>query len=286
VVGVVVLTMGTRPAELAAALSSVGRQRNVRTDVVVVGNGRRAGGLPPGVRSVHLAENVGIPGGRNAGVGLVDGDFILFLDDDAQLGSPDFLRDVLAKFARDGELGLVQPRVDATAGTAPTRWIPRLRKGDPRRSSPVFSCWEGAVVVRRSAFLAAGLWPDNFFYAHEGIDLAFRLWDRGYRVLYAGDVAALHPPINPRRHPEYHHNNARNRVWIARRNLPWPLAAIYVTTWTLAQVGRAARTGEVRTLRPWFAGWWTGWRADPGPRHPLRWSTVWRMTRLGRPPII
>ncbi|MDT4919758.1 MAG: hypothetical protein QOI15_660, partial [Pseudonocardiales bacterium] len=43
VVGVVVLTMGTRPAELAAALSSVGRQRNVRTDVVVVGNGRRAG---------------------------------------------------------------------------------------------------------------------------------------------------------------------------------------------------------------------------------------------------
>jgi GT2 family glycosyltransferase len=286
VVGVVVLTQGTRPGDLAAALASVREQRGVQTDVLVVGNGWQPSELPPGVRGLHLRENVGIPAGRNAGVGLVAGDFVLFLDDDAQLASPDFLRTVLAKFADDAHLGLVQPRVEATSGTAPTRWIPRLRKGDPHRSSPAFNCWEGAVVVRRTAFTAAGQWPEQFFYAHEGIDMAFRIWDTGHRVLYAGDVAAVHPPINPRRHADYHHNNARNRVWIARRNLRWPLAWCYVVTWTLVQLLRTAHGGELRSLRPWFGGWLAGWRTDPGESRRIRWSTVWRMTLLGRPPIV
>jgi GT2 family glycosyltransferase len=285
-VGVVVLTQGTRPDDLAAALASVREQRGVRTDVIVVGNGWQPTSLPPGVRGMHLPDNLGIPAGRNAGVDLVDGDFVLFLDDDARLAAPDFLQTVLAKFDQDARLGLVQPRVDATNGTAPKRWIPRLRKGDPLRSSPAFSCWEGAVVVRRDAFTEAGAWPEKFHYAHEGIDIAFRLWDTGHRVLYAGDVAAVHPPINPRRHADYHHNNARNRVWIARRNLRWPLAWMYVMTWTLVQLLRATRGGELRSLRPWFGGWLAGWRTDPGQGRLMRWSTVCRMTLHGRPPII
>jgi GT2 family glycosyltransferase len=285
-IGVVVLTQGTRPDDLAAALASVAEQRGVRTDVIVVGNGWRPIGLPRGIRGVYLPRNLGIPAGRNAGIDLVDGDHLLFLDDDARLGSPDFLRSMLTKFDGDPSLGLIQPRVDATDGTAPRRWIPRLRKGDPHRSSPAFSCWEGAVVVRRDAFVAAGEWPEEFFYAHEGIDMAFRLWDAGHRVLYAGDVAALHPPIDPRRHAEHDRNNARNRVWIARRNLRWPLSWIYVGTWTFVQFIRGARAGQLRRQSTWFAGWWEGWRTDPGPRRRMKWSTVWRMTRLGRPPII
>ena len=285
-VGVVVLTQGARPDELAAALASVRAQLGVRTDVVVVGNGWRPHDLPGSVRRVELPENVGIPAGRNAGVGAVGGEFVLFLDDDARLGSATFLLEVLAKFADDPELGLVQPRVEASDGEPPGRWIPRLRKGDPRRSSPAFSCWEGAVVVRRAAFVQVGEWPAQFFYAHEGIDLAFRLWDSGHRVLYAGDVPAVHPAVNPTRHAEYHYNNARNRVWIARRNLRWPLSWIYVLSWTVVQVLRSARPDEVRTLRHWFAGWRAGWCTDPGPRRRMKWSTVWRLTRLGRPPII
>jgi GT2 family glycosyltransferase len=285
-VGVVVLTQGTRPDDLAAGLASVRDQQGVRTDIIVVGNGWQPTDLPRGVRGLYLPENLGIPAGRNAGVGLVDGDFVLFLDDDARLASPDFLSSMLAKFDSDPSLGLVQPRVDASDGTAPRRWIPRLRKGDPSRSSPVFSCWEGAVVVRRDAFTEAGEWPDDFFYAHEGIDMAFRLWDTGHRVLYAGDVAAVHPPINPRRHADYHHNNARNRVWIARRNLPWPISWMYVATWTLVQLVRSVRARDLRSLRPWFAGWTDGWRTNPGLCRRMKWSTVWRMTMLGRPPII
>jgi GT2 family glycosyltransferase len=285
-VGVVVLTQGTRPDDLAAALASVRAQRGVRTDVIVVGNGWRPSELPAGVRGLHLSKNLGIPAGRNAGVGLVDGAFLLFLDDDARLAAPDFLSTMLAKFDGDLRLGLVQPRVDASDGTAPRRWIPRLRKGDPSRSSPAFSCWEGATVFRRDVFTEAGEWPELFRYAHEGIEMAWRIWDTGHSVLYAGDVAAIHPPIDPRRHDDFDQKNARNRVWIARRNLHWPLSWLYVATWTAVQIVRSVRGRDVASLRPWFAGWFEGWRTDAGPTRKLKWSTVWRMTRLGRPPVI
>ena len=284
-VGVVVLTQGKRPDDLAAGLASIVAQQGVRLDVVVVGNGWDPTGLPEGVRGLHLPENLGIPAGRNAGVDRVGGEWLLFLDDDARLQSPHFVADALALFAADPGLGLVQPRVVATDGTSPTRWIPRMRKGDPARSSNTFSLWEGAVVFRRPVWDAAGPWAAPFWYAHEGIEMAWRVWDAGYSVRYAGELVALHPAIDPNRHDDYLHNNARNRVWIARRNLHWPVSWLYVATWTTVQVVRAVRAGDLRSLKPWFGGFAAGWRQDPGDVRKMSWRTVWRMTRLGRPPI-
>jgi len=283
----VVLTQGRRADDLAAALAAVLAQRSVAVDVVVVGNGWDPAALPDGVRGVALAENLGIPAGRNAGVPHVGGDFLFFLDDDARPAATDYLARAVAMFDADPELGLIHPRVDATVGTAPTRWVPRLRDGDPQRSSPAFVLWEGGSVMRREVFEAVGGWPEIYQYAHEGIELAWRVWDAGYKVWYAGDLAVLHPPIDQRRHETYFRFNARHRVWIARRNLRWPLTWLYVATWTLVQVVRSVPTREGRaTLRPWFAGWREGWRVDPGGRKPLRWATVWQMTRLGRPPVV
>ena len=93
--GVVVLSMGQRPEDLRRGLESVLAQEGVTTDVVVVGNGWVPVDLPDGVRGHALAENVGIPAGRNAGVTEVSGDLLFFLDDDASLAS----RDTLARFA-------------------------------------------------------------------------------------------------------------------------------------------------------------------------------------------
>src|SRR6218665_603800 len=47
------------------------------------------------------------------------------------------------------------------------------------RSSPVFSCWEGAVLLPRTVFEEVGGWAEPFFYAHEGIELAWRVWETG-----------------------------------------------------------------------------------------------------------
>lgn len=288
-VGVVVLTQGRRPVELARGIRSVLDQAGVAVDVVCVGNGWDPATadprLPDEVRTVHLPENLGIPAGRNRGVPHVAGEVLFFLDDDAFLPSPSFLADGCRLLAEHPDVGLVQPRVvDPTGSTAPRRWIPRIRKGDPAHSSNVFSCWEGAVLMPRSAFDATGGWADPFFYAHEGIELAWRVWDSGRRAWYAGDLEAAHPVIDPARHAYYYRLNARNRVWLARRNLPAVLVPLYVGSWTAIQVLRWAR--HPKALSAWFAGWRAGWREDPGQRRPMSWRTVWRMTLAGRPPVV
>jgi GT2 family glycosyltransferase len=254
-------------------------------DIVCVGNGGGPGLLPDGVRGVTLPENVGIPAGRNRGAELVTGEYVFFLDDDATLPSPRFQAEAVEVLQRDSGIGLLQPRVvDAGGAANPTRWIPRLRKGDPRDSSDVFSVWEGATLLPRDVFDACAGWGEPYFYAHEGIELAWRVWAQGRRAHYEGGLVVNHPAIDPARHDDYYRLNARNRVWLAKRNLPWPLVPVYVGSWTLVQLLRWGRSPA--KLRPWLGGWREGWRTSPGGRRSIGWVTVGRMARAGRPPVI
>jgi len=282
--GVVVLTMGNRPADLDRGLRSLLAQRDVDLDVVVVGNGWVPAGLPAGVRGFALPENLGIPAGRNAGVPLVAGDLLFFLDDDAELPTDDVLARMAAEFVADPQLGLIQPRVvDPDGRPAPRRWTPRIRVGDPSRSSPAMNIWEGAIAVRRAAFNFAEGWPEPFWYAHEGIELAWRVWDAGYHVRYDGEIEVHHPAIQPTRHAEFYRFQARNRVWLARRNLPLPVGLAYVVAWAAVGASRLrSKEAVVETLR----GYRIGLRETAGERRPMRCRTVVRMAKAGRPPII
>jgi GT2 family glycosyltransferase len=285
-IGCVVLTTGSRPDDLSRALDSLLAQQGVELDVAVVGNGWEPEGLPGGVTPVALAEDRGIPAGRNAGVGHTSGELLFFLDDDASLAAPDALARVSARFASDPALGLLQLRVDPHGGGTPARdWLPRLRVGDRGRSSELTAVWEGAVAIPRALFDEVGGWPAEFRFVHEGIDLAWRVMGAGYRVEYAGDVAVEHPqpaPV-PARHGYSLYYGMRNKVWLARRHLPLPLGPVYAGLFALRSAFRIRSAGDARALAK---GLRDGIRQPCGERRKLRPRTLWRMTRAGRPPVI
>lgn len=285
-VACVVLTTGRRPDDLRLAIDSLLRQEGVETDVVVVGNGWDPAGLPDGVRGVGLPEDLGIPGGRNAGVPHAEGELLFFLDDDASLAEPDALARVAERFAADPGIGLLQLRVVPRDGGPPARdWVPRVRVGDPARSSEVTAVWEGAVAIPRALFDEIGRWPAAFRFVHEGIDLAWRVMDAGRRVEYAGDIAVLHPapPAVPARHGYSLYYGMRNKVWLSRRHLPLPLGVVYALGFALRALGRVRSAGDARALAK---GVRNGFREPCGRRRKLRPRTLWRMTRAGRPPVI
>lgn len=288
VFGCVVLTTGRRPEVLAVALASLLRQRGVTTDIVVVGNGWEPAGLPDGVRGVALAEDRGIPGGRNAGVEHVRGELLFFLDDDASLADDDALARVARRFGEDPRLGALQLGVAPRGGGAYSRdWVPRLRVGDRARPSDVAVLWEGAVAIRRDLFTSVGGWPAEFRFVHEGVDLAWRVLDAGFRVHYAGDILALHPAPAPvttgERHGYSTYYGARNRVWLARRYLPLPLGTLFVASFAARTLPGAVRAGNARAA---LRGYREGVRGSYPERSRLRARTLWRMTRVGRPPVI
>ena len=128
-----------------------------------------------------------------------------------------------------------------------------------------------------------GDWPADFFFAHEETDLAWRAVDAGWKILYEPRLLLRHPSTSPARHAIYHRVTARNRVWLARRRLPLPLIPVHLGVWLAITVLRARSTGA---LRAWFGGFTEGLREPAGERRPMRWRTVWKLTRLGRPPIL
>ncbi|WP_329321796.1 glycosyltransferase family 2 protein [Streptomyces sp. NBC_01262] len=281
--------MGTRPQELQDLLDSVAKQHGPAIEIAVVGNGSPLPELPDGVRAVELPENLGIPGGRNVGIeafgpGGSDVDVLLFLDDDGLLPNADTGELVREAFAADPRLGIISFRIaDPETGTTQRRHVPRLRAADPMRSSRVTTFLGGASAVRTKVIEQVGGLPAEFFYAHEETDLAWRALDAGWLIDYRSDMVLYHPLTAPSRHAVYHRMVARNRVWLARRNLPWPLVPAYLGSWLLLTL---LRRPSGPALRAWFGGFREGLTTECGPRRPMKWRTVWRLTRLGRPPII
>lgn len=283
--GVVVVTMGNRPAELAALLESVLAQRGPDLRVVVVGQGTALTGLPAGVEAVTLPENIGLPGGRNAGLAVLRGqvDVVMYLDDDGLLPDSDTADKVREAFAADPALGILTFRIADETGTTQRRHVPRLRASDPLRPSEVTTFLGGGNAIRMDVVEQTGGWPEQFFFFHEETDVAWRALDAGWRIAYRPDLLLRHPRTSPSRHAVYYRWIARNRVWLARRHLPAVLVPVYLGVWTLITL---ARRPPLSGLRSWVAGFVEGCRQPCGERRPMKWRTVWRMTKLGRPPIV
>lgn len=288
-VGAVIITMGNRPEELRALIDSVAKQDGDPVRIAVVGNGSPVPEVPEGVRTTELPENLGIPGGRNVGIEMFgpagrEVDILLFLDDDGLLARTDTAELCREAFTADPELGIVSFRIaDPDTGETQRRHVPRLRASDPMRSSRVTTFLGGANAVRTRVFADAGLLPADFFYAHEETDLAWRALNAGWQIDYRSDMVLYHPTTAPSRHAVYHRMVARNRVWLARRNLPLPLVPVYLGVWLLLTL---LRRPSGAALKAWFGGFKEGWTSSAGPRRPMKWRTVWRLTRLGRPPVI
>jgi len=286
-IGVVVLTMGDRPAELAALLDSVEAQSGPAMRVVVVGNGTKLGRLPAGVEGLELPENRGISGGRNAALAALrdhgDIDVVMYLDDDGLLPHSNTVDTIRRLFTHSSDLGIVSFRIADETGHTQRRHVPRLRSGQPLRPSEVTTFLGGGNAVRMAVMDDIGTWPEPFFYAHEETDVAWRALDAGWRIEYRPELVLQHPRTSPTRHAVYFRMGARNRVWLARRHLPAVLVPVYLATWTVITI---VRRPPLAGLRAWGSGFIEGCITSCGNRRPMRWSTVWRMARLGRPPLI
>ncbi|MFD7441499.1 glycosyltransferase family 2 protein [Streptomyces sp. NPDC059909] len=286
-IGVVIVTMGNRPRELDALIASVGRQDVPPARVVLVGSATPLTDVSADVTKIPLEENPGCPGARNAGLQLLcdsgEVDVVVELDDDGLLIADDVFRKVRRLYADDPALGIVSFRIADEHGRTQRRHVPRLRADDPMRRGLVTAFLGGGHVLSVPMLREIGLWPSEFFFGHEESDVGWRALDAGWKILYEPELVLQHPKTSPARHAVYYRFTARNRVWLARRRLPVPLIPLYLGVWILLTV---ARIRSLSGLKAWCGGFLEGVRTSCGPRRPMKWRTVWRMTRLGRPPIL
>lgn len=273
----VLLTQGDRASQLGAALESLG---GVPCWLVLNGVDPQEVG-PIDAQVIALPENVGVPAGRDAGIQHVDTPIVGFLDDDARAPEGASGR-IASEFLVDDKLGAVSLRLVDENGETARRHVPRFGGRGPERSGEVALFLGGACAIRRSAYIDVGGYFSELFYGHEELELCWRLVDAGWKIRYLPDVEVYHPRTEVGRHAEGWFLTGRNRVWVARRSLPWPIAIVHVSIWLgLGLIRAPAGAGRTSYLR----GWREGWKRSMD-RRPISWRGVWRLTKLGRPPIV
>lgn len=286
-IGWVVLTMGDRHDELRAAVDSILRQ-TVPSPVLIHVNGAPIGPVEaefaadPNVRVQGTAANVGAPQGRNEAIKNLGPHMHIIgcLDDDAVLLDRATNERLCQEFS-DDDVAAVTLRIVDENGLTSRRHNPRVGTGSSETSGEVATFLAGACAFRHRSFNFVGGYWGLLVYGHEELDLAWRFIDDGQSIRYLADLRVFHPRTEIARHAEGWRLTGRNRVLVARRGLPIPLVWAHSVAWLLVGLGRAPKNCR----RPYASGWLSGWRISV-ERRPMRWSTVGRLTRLGRPPIL
>ena len=160
-------------------------------------------------RPTRLEENVGAASGRNLALEQVEGDYIVFLDNDVVPRTLSWLERLMAVLAGDRSIGIVGPKLVypfpphliqfAGGAVTPTGWVQFCGRGEPR-DAPEFNeprevqclisaCWMMTWdLYQRVGKLDEAFNPLQF----EDIDYCYRARYAGYRVAYEPSVEMYH----------------------------------------------------------------------------------------------
>lgn len=233
---------------------------------------------PAGLTVVRNPSPQGLSAGRNRIAREVRTPFILYLDDDAVLLTPQSVRAGLAVLRADpGVAAVAFPQADESG-----RLYPPGAQPSPATEPVLVRSFIGfAHMVRRDAVARAGGYSEVLEILGEERELSLRLVDRGYRIVYlpGAPVAHLADPAG-RDVRRFLHLTVRNDVLSALLNEPLPLALATapVRLWRYFPMRRGwggEDPGGFRRIVRAVAGALPRVRRE---RRAVRWSTLrtWR----------
>jgi GT2 family glycosyltransferase len=237
-VSYIIISMN-RSAELAECLANVRLQEYPHKEIIVVDNGSTddTGHIVrnsfPEVRYIYLEKNLGVAGGRNKGTIAAQGDLCIFIDDDAHFVDPGATGKAVDYFLRDERLACLGFTIrNAFTGIEEYKAIPRVdKKSLDHDYQCAYFCGAG-FALRRQVFLGLGMFWEGFFYGGEELDYSYRLLDQNYRIIHSAAIIISHREVQQARPKgQWIYFNARNRCWLAWRNLPWPHAVSMTLSW-------------------------------------------------------
>jgi GT2 family glycosyltransferase len=251
----VVIATWNRRLDVLETIRAVYGQEYPRFEIIVADNASTDGTADeirasfPDVKLICLPENRGASGGRNAGMVLARGKYILCLDSDA---SPDYrtLRAIVRCFEDDPSVGAVNSKVinaatrdfDPTAGWAYSE--KQKSKSGEMFFSHTFS--ETGCAFRREVLLKAGMFWERLFFGREGEELALRILDAGYRILYCPSAVVLHR-VSPQKRiasTERLYHDFHNSLRIAITRYPWWMLVWMLPLKVAAELVKGLRRGD------------------------------------------
>ncbi len=214
-VAALVLSYNGREVTLQA-LESLSRMSYGAVDLVVIDNGSSDGtyeavnGAFPAVHLLRTENNLGAAGGCNLGIryAMEKGyDYLLILNNDIEV-DPEMLSELIEVVERDPTIGCVGPkeyffedrqRIWSAGGIlrfresiTAERGAGQIDRGQFDQDTEVDYINGCAMLIRRQAVEATGLWDPLFHLAVEDADFCTRMKTHGYRCFYAHRARLWH----------------------------------------------------------------------------------------------
>lgn len=190
---------------------------------------------------VENQVNNGVAKSRNQAVNLSKGEYLIFIDDDAEIDDFDFLVSINGfwqqSWVKEEKVGILNLCILYYS----TREIQRNafphKKFNKFKHIPEFFTYYftgAAHIMRRELFLQLGGFPEDFFYGSEEYDLSFRCLDQGYKIYYLQNPCILHKesPSGRLRSPHKWGQMWLNRTKVAYRYLPWIYIISTILIWS------------------------------------------------------
>lgn len=233
----------------------------------------------PEVRLVRSPVNLGFCAGNNRLAEEAEGDALVFLNNDTR-PQADWLRNLVAGLeAAPADVAAISGRIVDWSGDhldfarglltfdghAFQQDFGRPLAGVelPTQGSEILFACGGNMIVRRDSFRAAGGFDDAYFAYLEDVDLGWRLWSGGERILFASDAVVHHRSMATSQHLGAYHRGflyERNAFLTVYKNyqegwlekaMPAVLLTLIHRTQTLLVQNNPG--GELLTLDP-YAG--------------------------------
>jgi GT2 family glycosyltransferase/glycosyltransferase involved in cell wall biosynthesis len=182
------------------------------TEIILVDNGSSDDSVPfvreryPGVRIIEAGRNLGFAGGSNLGVRAARGKYVALINNDARAAEdwlsvlagaldrrPDYACACAKILTQDGSgidfvgvaLNLYGRAFQVDQGL-PATAVP---SDEPR---DVLAPCGGAMMMRKDIFEEVGGFDEDYVAYYEDVDLGWRLWLYGYKVVYVPEAVVYH----------------------------------------------------------------------------------------------
>lgn len=256
----IIIVTYKREDEAVAAVQNVLQQQG-HLEIVIIDNDPQSNlekKLPSAenIRYLKQGSNLGCGGGRNAGAQAAKGEFLVFLDDDAEFKTNDVVLKVCNYFNSDPKLGCLAFQIrNYYTNEIDPKEFPHTDPTLYDKSMKVSYYVGAGHAIRKKTFDEIG--PIMEIIYREELDYAFRMIKAGYSLLYAPDILVLHKVSQSGRstNKKFIYYNVRNRYYVLARHLPLIYLLSNISAWNVVWFYRALK---IFALKEFAAGIWHG----------------------------
>lgn len=152
----------------------------------------------PQIKIVKLDKNYGFAEPNNIGAKNASGEFLLFLNNDT-IVTPNFISELIEVVKSDPKIAICQSLllrqngdIDSSGDFVDTLGMAYSSHQQPKGIQPILSARGASMLVRKDIFLELGGFDKNYFASFEDIDIGWRAWIWGYKVLLVPDSIVYH----------------------------------------------------------------------------------------------